>query len=218
MKVARFFSGSDLEAIRQAVGEAERRTSGEIVPFVVGASDDYPEASWRAASLGALLAALAAALVHELGGLWGGWFAVWVAVPPLVGAAAGYLAATVLPPVRRALLGAATLDHSVRRRAEQAFLNEEVFTTRDRTGILIFLSLFERRVLVLADSGISSVVAQEEWDSIVAGIVAGIRSGNPAGSLIDAIASCGELLAQRGVMIRPDDSDELSDALRTKDR
>jgi putative membrane protein len=218
MKVDDFFSKSDLEAVERAVNAAEGRTAGEIVPFVVGASDDYPEAAWRGATLGALLAALAAALVHEIGGLWGGWFAAWVIVPPLVGAVAGLLAATSVPWLRRLLIHDATIELNVRRRAEQAFLREEVFATRDRTGILVFLSLLEHRVVVLADKGISAVVEQREWDAIVAGIVAGIRARRSAAALVEGIAACGELLARRGVAIRPDDRDELSDALRTGDR
>ena len=218
MDVAKLFSESDLDAIRRAVGGAERRTSGEIVPFVVGASDDYLEASWRGATLGALLGALAAALVHQLAGLWGGWFAAWVVAPPAAGAAAGFLAATFVHPLRRLLLDGATIERSVRRRAEQAFLSEELFRTRDRTGILVFLSLFERRVVVLADTGITAVVPQAAWDAIVAGLVAGIRAGRAASALVAAIDACGAVLTQYGVAIRPDDRDELSDALRTENR
>jgi putative membrane protein len=218
MNVETFFTPSDLEAIKRAVHAAEGRTAGEIVPYVVAASDDYPEAGWRGATLGALVAAAAAALVHELAGLWGGWFAAWVVAPPLLGAVAGLIAASYVPAVRRRLIHDATVDLNVRRRADQAFLHEEVFRTRDRTGILVFLSLLERRVVVLADKGIAAAVEQREWDSIVAGIVSGIRAGRPAAALIDGIGACGALLEQRGVTIKPDDRDELSDALRTEKR
>ena len=87
------FSNSDLAAIRAAVEEAERSTSGEIVPYVVTASDGYPEAAWKGAALGALLAALAAWGVYHWGGFWGGQLFFWMVVPPAAGAAAGYLAA-----------------------------------------------------------------------------------------------------------------------------
>jgi len=215
MRVAGYFSKADLEAIRQAVAGAERRTSGEIVPFVVAASDDYAEARWRGAALGALAGALAAALLHDLAGFWGGWFAAWVVLPPLAGGAAGFLAAVAWAPVRRLLLDGAAIDRNVRRRAEQAFLAEEVFRTRDRTGILLFLSLFERRVVVLADTGISAVVPQAEWDAVVAGLVSGIRAGRAPAALVEGIAACGAVLERHGVEIRPDDRDELSDGLRT---
>ena len=110
------------------------------------------------------------------------------------------------------------MDRNVRRRAEAAFLHEEVFRTRDRTGILILVSLLERRVAVLGDAGINAAVEQKEWDSIVAGIVAGIRAGTPARALAEGIGACGHLLERRGVAVRHDDTDELRDDLRTEDR
>ena len=106
---------------------------------------------------------------------------------------------------------------AVRRRAAVAFLEEEVFKTRDRTGVLIFLSLFEHRVVVMGDEGINRAVAVGEWQKIVDGVVAGIREGRPADALVDSIRECGELLDLRGVAIRPDDTDELSDELRKHD-
>ncbi len=218
MHVATFFKDSDLEAVKAAVHEAEARTAGEIVPYVVGESDDYHVAVWRGATFGALGGALGAALVHALGGLWGGWFAAWVVAPTALGCVLGFLAAAYIPAVRRALVDSQTMDHSVRRRAEAAFLHEEVFRTRDRTGILVLLSLFERRVVILGDTGINALVQQHEWDAIVAAIVAGISAGRPAQALVEGIGACGRLLERRGLPVKPDDRDELSDELRTGDR
>ena len=106
----------------------------------------------------------------------------------------------------------------VHQRATQAFISEEVFATRDRTGILIFLSLHERRVLVLGDSGINKKVKPSDWDGIVNMIVSGIREGKTTEGMISAIRECGKLLEQHGVQRRPDDTDELSDDLRVQDR
>jgi putative membrane protein len=218
MHVAKLFEDRDLEAVKRAVTEAEAKTSGEIVPFVVGSSDDYHVACWRGATLGALAAALAAALLHQLGGFWGGWFSAWVVAPTALGAVLGFVLALLLAPVRRLLLDAHTMDRAVARRAEEAFLHEEVFRTRDRTGIVILVSLFERRVAILGDAGINAAVAQHEWDAIVAGLVAGIRAGKPAQALVEGIGACGRLLERRGLVVKSDDRDELSDELRTGDR
>jgi uncharacterized membrane protein len=46
MEPDRFFSQADLDAIQAAVREAEGRTSGEIVPYVVERSDEYPTTAW----------------------------------------------------------------------------------------------------------------------------------------------------------------------------
>jgi putative membrane protein len=218
MNPSTFFSHADLEAIRRATGEAEQRTSGEIVPVVVGACDDYEEASWKAAAFGALAVSCLVAIVHGVGGFWLDPPWLWILGPPAIGAATGYLLGRILPAFRRAMISPDTLDLRVQRRARQAFLEEEVFATRERTGILIFLALFERRVVVLGDEAINRAVEQSEWQDIVDHLIKGIRSGRPGPALVDSIGECGLLLEKHGVEIRPDDIDELANGLRMEDR
>jgi putative membrane protein len=210
----RFFSQADLDAIQSAVREAEARTSGEIVPYVVERSDEYPTAVWKGAALGALLAPLVALAVHQWSSVWGIPLAWWIALPAPVGGAVGYLLTSWLPPVRRWMAGEETLELRARRRAAVAFLEQEVFRTRDRTGILLFLSLFEQRVVLLADSGIHQKVEEESWEAITRRLAAGIRSGRPGPALAEAVGACGELLERHGVERRAEDQDELSNELR----
>lgn len=143
---------------------------------------------------------------------------LWLVAPPVIGAAGGMALSTFVPFVKRALVSAEVMDRRARRRAGMAFLEEEIFATRDRTGILIFLSLFEHRVVILGDSGINARVEEADWQGIVDDLAAGIRAGRAAGALVEAIGRCGELLERKGVEIRPDDTDELADDLRLKDR
>ncbi|HEV8580765.1 MAG TPA: hypothetical protein VGX68_16995 [Thermoanaerobaculia bacterium] len=210
----RLFNQADLEAIQSAVREAEARTSGEIVPYVVERSDEYPSAAWKGAALGALLAPLVALAVHLWSSVWGIPLAWWIALPAPVGAAVGYLLTSGLPPVRRWMAGEESLEMRARRRAAVAFLEQEVFRTRDRTGILLFLSLFEQRVVLLADSGIHQKVEEGRWEAITHDVAEGIRSGRPGPALVEAIRACGELLERHGVERRTDDQDELSNELR----
>lgn len=218
MRVDTFFSDADREAIQAAVSAAETGTSGEIVPFVVAASDEYPTAAWKGAAWGALLAALLAAAAYHWGGFWGSWVPLWILLPPAGGAAAGYLATAFSPAVKRRLAGDEVLDLRTRHRAALAFLEQEVFATRDRTGILLFVSLLEHRVVVLGDSGINAKVEQREWDAVVRAVIEGIRAGRPGPAIAEAVAECGRLLARHGVARRLDDRDELPDRLRTEDR
>lgn len=213
METDRFFSPADLEAIQTAVQEAEARTSGEIVPYVVERSDEYPTAAWKGAALGALLGPMVALALHRWTDLWGWPLGVWIALPAPLGGAVGYLLA-LLHPVRRWMAGEATLDARARRRAAVAFLEQEVFGTRERTGILLFVSLFERRVVLLADSGIHQQVEEEAWEEITRRLARGIREGRPGPAMVEAIRACGELLERHGVERRSDDRDELTNELR----
>ncbi len=217
-RIDELFSDTATERIRSAVAEAEERTSGEIVPYVVEASDSYAGSSLLSALLGALAGPLAAAAIYQRYDFWGLPPIAWMLSPVLAGAIVGYFAARLIPFWRRWLVGEETLVRRTRRRAAVAFLDEEVFRTRDRTGILIFLSLFEHQVVVLGDEGIHRRVEEGEWQTIVDRIVTGIRAGKPAEALVEAIGQCGALLEKRGVEIRPDDADELSDELRRRDR
>jgi len=217
MKIDRYFSESDLLAIREATTAAETRTGGEIVPYIVERVIETDRARWRAAAIGALAAALAAGLVNILGGFWGGSGVWWITLPAVVGSGLGYLFGG-LDAAGRWLIPDDQVEHAVEVRAEAAFVEEEVFDTRDRTGILVFLSLAERRAVILADAGINQSVPEGTWQDLVDGLVAGIRAGDPAGAMRSAVIRCGEVLEEHEVALRPDDIDELPDAPRVRER
>src|SRR5262245_5269259 len=101
MPADRVFTQTDLDSIQAAVREAEARTAGEIVPYVVARSDEYPSAAWKGAALGALLAPLLALAVYLWSSVWGIPLAWWIALPAPVGGAVGYLLTAFFPPVRR---------------------------------------------------------------------------------------------------------------------
>ncbi len=209
----------DKDRVATAVLEAEGRTSGEIVPYVVARSGSYDGAVWRGAALVAVALIFATLLVYRFYEGWGlGWLhAGWgMALVALGGGTAGALVAAYVAPVTRWLAGTERIDRAVHRRALQAFVEEEVFATRERTGILIFVSLFERRIEVMGDAGINRKVTPEDWIHVVERIRDGIKSGRVTEGLVEAIALCGALLERKDVEIRPDDTDELSNKLRIR--
>jgi putative membrane protein len=212
------FTEADRRAIAEAAGSAEGSTSGEIVPYVVGVCDDYPEAGWKAAVLGALIGGGGGVAVHYLGGFWGGSPWLWVILPLLVCAVTGTVLIRWSDGLRRWLIGDNVLELRARQRAERCFVEEEVFATRDRTGILVFVALFERRVVVMGDAGINRAVPDGAWNHVVDDVVAGIRAGKPAQALAKAIVECGRLLREHRLEIGPDDTDELPNELRIRDR
>lgn len=210
---------AELQRIREAVTAAEARTSGEIVPYIVERSGSYEVAVWRGASFLAVGTMFGAALLLQFYGGWGlGWlYTGWgmALLASLAGVVGAVLAATI-PPLKRFLAGQDRLATRVHRRASLAFLDEEVFKTRDRTGILLFVSLFEHRIEVLGDEGINRQVSPDEWVEVVDTIRRGVRQGRLADGLVEAIGMCGRLLEEKGVAIRHDDADEISDKVRLR--
>ena len=58
----------------------------------------------------------------------------------------------------------------MRTAARAAFVDQGISRTRGRTGILVFVSLFEREVEVVADVGVDPVLLGEDWTRAVAAL------------------------------------------------
>ena len=214
-KVEQLFSAEEQERIAAAVKVAEQHTAGEIVPCIVAQCDEYEEAAWRGGAIAAFLVFAAFFCLRAFTTTWLPLGLGAMGTGVVLAGGAGMLLAQWVPALRRLLAGEELMDRRVTGRALQAFVEEEVFATRERTGILIFLSLMEHEVRVLGDAGINARVAPEEWEEVVRRLVEGMRQGQPALGLIEAIAQCGALLERCGGQRRADDTDELGNTPRT---
>lgn len=206
-------TAAEAAAIRDAVAEAEGHTGGEIVALALAWADDYQVAYWKGAALVGFAAAAGAAVLDALRPLWitrPAWMLLYVSC----GLLAGAMLARSVVPFRRWLCGPALLDRRLQQRAREAFLVHSVFTTRDRTGILIAVSAFERRVVVLADEGIHSVVPAGTWEELARETAATVRTSGPGAGLLQAVRKAGGLLRHHGLIRRTDDHNELPDNVR----
>jgi putative membrane protein len=152
----RFLSDETTTAIRNAISAVEARSSAELVVSVRARSAAYLHADILVGIAGGL-AALAFLLFSPYP------FALhWFLVDPiLIGGLVGLLASR-LPPVRRALTPRSVRDGRVRAAAGALFLEKGVHHTRERTGILIYISLLERRAAV-PDAEVERGVPHREW-------------------------------------------------------
>jgi len=208
------FSESDLNRIKAAVHEAESKISGEIVPVIVGKSGHYTIANYKASLLAGSFAFLLIIVFDRYVPAFAIYDPLLIFFAVLVVGGLGALAAHLIDPLKRLLIEQKHKDHATRQRAENAFLEEEVFNTRQRTGIMIFVSFFEHEVIVMADTGISKVVEQREWDKIVINLTEHIRRDKIVEGLEGALKRCGEILLEKGFHKTPDDINELRDDLR----
>lgn len=217
MSLKNRFSEKDLERIKAAVKEAESKISGEIVPVFVEKSGYYTIANYRGAMI---LASFTFALI-VISDRYVPTLSVYdpllIFILVFAAGALGSILTHYILPLKFWLLSQFHLDQSTRKRAETAFLEEEVFNTRHRTGIMIFVSFFEHEVMVMADRGISKVVGQKEWDKIVGSIIEHIHKGKVADGMVMAIHRCAEVLLENGFTRTKDDVNELRDDLRLED-
>jgi putative membrane protein len=218
MKLRQKFSEADLQLIKNAVKEAENNISGEIVPVIVESSGLYGTATYKGGVLLALFSFMLTIIVDRYmitdasNTLY--YDPVFIFFVVILSGVLGSLLVNISEPLRRLLISQKQMDECTRQRAENAFLEEEVFNTRHRTGIMIFISFFEHEVIVMADRGISKVVDQKEWDKIVNDLVGYIRQGRITDGIEAGIKRCGEILLEKGFHKTPDDVNELRDDLR----
>lgn len=208
------FTEEQKQAIKEAVASAEQKTSGEIVPFFVHSSDDYEESNVRAALVFGLIAL---GSVAALSFSWNLPFEItpWeVSIAGIVAGIAGYLLSRYVNAVKKLFTSSEQMLEKVESRAIKAFLNDEIFATKERTGILILISHFEHMVEVLGDSGINAKVKREDWQEVVNLIIAGIKNDDPTTGIINGINKCGDLLQSSGVDKPTDNPNELSDDMR----
>jgi len=208
----KFLNAEEQESIRAAVSKAEKKTSGEIVPMIVPASYHYPMAD----VLGGVSLALPISIVltYILGGiLWVGSNNMWVFMGVFgVVFVVFYRVVQRVWPLKRVFISNREIEEEVQEAALIGFFKEELFRTRDETGILIFISVFEHRVWVLADRGINAKVDKGQGDGIVAHIVAGIKKGQPADAICEAVDEVGGILSEH-FPVRDGDVDELDNLI-----
>jgi len=201
-----FPGAADKAAMLQAVQQVEARSGAEVVVIVRPRSGSY------------LHADLAAAIAFGCATLWFLLFAPWeflqweiLAGPLAIGALAGLLCARV-PPLRRALTRPAERRDRVRAAARAAFVEKGVGRTRQRTGVLVYLSLLERSAEVVADSGVLDRVSSDAWTAAAGAIDASLRQSLDGPAVAARIAALAVVL-ETAVPHPDDDVNELPDGI-----
>jgi putative membrane protein len=181
-----FYLAESKARVTDAVREVEAQTSAELVVAVRHSSDAYRDIDYSV-GFAVALAALALLLFSDVP-----YRVDWMPVDIMVAFLVGVFAAQRAPPLRRFLLGARRAKGTVETAARAAFYDRGIAHTHRRGGILVFVSTFERKVVVLPDVGVDAALLGEPWtlairsleDAIVGGLdferfAAGLRSLGP---------------------------------------
>lgn len=209
MNADKYFTLDEQEKIQNAIVDAEQRTSGEIVPMIVATCRPYAEIELGGLAAGLTMGTIAALFLHDP------WGPIQTQLSlPLAGSILGYFLCRI-PAIKRRLIPKASIADAVHLRSLAAFTANGLHYTKARTGILILASLFERRVVVLADQGINDKVQPGTWNGICDIITSGLKSKNSCAAFCTAIEECGKILA-RHFPRSPDDRNELEDKLVTE--
>jgi len=200
------------QQLDQRVADAEKRTGTQIVLAVIGRSDVYAELPWKAFALGAAVAGLVVTVLDLMRPGWHASTEVLLAVmATLVAGAACALACVSLPGFARLFLDAHRAEVETRQYAESLFLSREVFATRGRTGILLLVSLFERQVIMLPDTGLAKRLGRKASQGIIRSMTPALASGQVAGALAAGLAGLEEALGPTAPAVAA--KNELPDAV-----
>lgn len=197
---------SACERVHAALVAAERRTVGEILPVVVERSDLHPGAPWLCALTLLLLGTALAAPILPFDQP-----ALLLSCQVAFGAV-GYALAWLLPDLRRLFVREARADAVVEEQALLEFHRNGLHETEGRTGVLLFVSLFEHRVVVLGDVGIDAHLSPDDWAGLTSDLLAASARGQLADGLVAAVQAAGEALA-RHVPWAEGDRNEIPDRL-----
>ncbi|MBT4576553.1 MAG: TPM domain-containing protein [Candidatus Cloacimonetes bacterium] len=208
----------DIKKISSAVKTAESKTSGEIASAIIKESYDY--------AIYELIFAVVIGFIYFVvmmffagnieqflqGKFWDysvNYLILFYGFSTFIVIALFYFIGNI-SCIDRIIVPKKIRNQKVTERATRYFIESGVYNTKDRTGILIFISNMERRVELLADSGINAKIPKEKWQNIVNNIIKGIKQKEIAVHLSESIIECGNLLAQH-FPIQSDDKNELTD-------
>jgi len=203
-----FLTEAAKTALVAAVRAVEASSRAEVVVVVRPRSAPYRDASLLGA-LAAVFGALAFLLFSpwEFGLLW------FLVDPALAGLLVG-LAVHRSHLLIRLLTSTAARQTAVRDAARVTFLDRDVTATRERTGLLLYISLLERGAELVADRGVLDAVGAADWRRAAAALVAAVDSGADGEGVAEQLRGLGDLLAE-ALPARADDVNELPDEVVT---
>ncbi len=217
---SKIFDDNQRRSVNESVQEAESKTSAEILPVVATSSGRYDRAEdmigfWLALIVVLTLAVLLPMRDHAAGSWAGfewGFKLLWMAIGATIAFIVGIVLATQCWPLRRLFTPQRQMRDDVDRAARAAFFDANAHHTQTSSALLIYLSLYERRAVLLADENVMHAIDQATLDQWCQTLTAGMGKNEPINTLCDLIENIGTHLATP-LPRADDDINELPDAL-----
>lgn len=210
----------DFDHIKQAVAEQEKYTTGEIALALTPESDTY--SFWElffSVICGAFLFAFLLPLSPYVNAFLESVF--WHLMPWYLPALYGlfsflfialFFAVANIPAIDRLIIPYSVRHKTVFNRAIRHFVESGVYATKENSGILVFISVMEREVRIIADFGIGQKIDQKRWDSIATDLSKAIKEKYTAEGILYAVEQCGKILADT-FPANKENPNELADGL-----
>jgi len=201
------FSSLDRALIAKAIGKAESTTLGEIIVIVSTRPHRYTATALSLAALAALALPVIALLTGwSPAAFWPGWTSpdpadqirqnldLLILAQALLFAL--MLAVGLYTPLARSLTPQGLKRDRVHADALIQFKARGIDATMGRTGVLLYIDEPDHIAEIIADTGIYAKVPPDHWADTIDALIAGIRAGQPATGLCNAISLAGAVLSE----------------------
>lgn len=213
-------SDSDKQALREAIRSQEIHTTGEIVTVITRASDNYYFIPTLWAALLALLTPYFLHLVHYSFHFLNDFPFIYLSKHLHIGVYQMQIIVFCLcallfrwPWLKLKLIPRSIKHQRSSRLAHEQFYQQGLHTKDERTGILLFVSVAEHYVEILADKNINLAVEENTWKLLVDNFVVHVKQGDIKQGYLDTIEEAGKLLRQHFPSVPEKDKNELPDHL-----
>jgi putative membrane protein len=220
MNAETFLTEDERRLVEQAVGDVEKTTSAEVVCALATESGRYDRAESIVGLAGALVGLgvvqwLASGPIATEPGAWTVQKSVslmGLALAVVLGFVAGTILASAWHGLRRLFTSSREMLDETERAAGHVFVSRRLASTRDRGGLLIYVSLAERLVVVLGDDGVMKAAGQPFLDGLRDLAVSRLREGKRVEAFTDTLKAAGEKLAGL-IPLQKNDANELPNPL-----
>ena len=196
------FDAAARARVNDAVADAEKKTAAEILPVVATCSGSYDRAEdivglWTGIALAGVAWLLFQGVTEGTG--WDGENRIqlgfwWLVLILVVGFVGGVILANRISWLRRLFTPTREMDGDTITRAKTIFFDRRLHRTSRGSGVLLYVSLLERRVVVLVDDAIAEKFSERTLQELRDEILTGVREGDLAKSLVLGLERLGSLL------------------------
>lgn len=198
-------STKDRAILKRLIREAEERSDSELVPMIVSRSDHYPAAHFRAAIIVSFLFSLG--LYYSPFSIINPIYFLWIQIPGLL---LGYYLANI-NWVTRFLTTKKEIENEVNQRAIEAFFEHNLHTTTQHNGVLIFISILEKKIKIITDVGVKTKIDQKIWDEIISDFAEKVKKGEFIEALKNTISATSDILENYFPVTGKQKKNELND-------
>jgi len=195
----------------ELISKTEKRTQTQIVLAVIERSDSYIELPWKAFAFGASITGILVVIFNFLMNTWHSQIPTWIGITlTLAGGALGALLAAFIPKFAKLFLSRDRAEVEVEQYAQSLFLEREIFATKNRTGILFMISLFERKIVILPDTGLHKQLPEQTLKTIIATMAPHLKRRNIDQALAAGLEKLSQML---GESVKGSSENELQDTI-----